>query len=417
MARDVAAVRRIELKQRVLTNATKIDLPTESFGWAISGRISADTRLVAKPSGLRYRRIMKLPSGFDLGSIELFVLTAELGGMTQSGQHLGMTQSAVSQSISRLEAALGVKLFDRTMRPLALTPGGKLLLQDGKHLLAAARSLAIEVREGSNRPVDCVTIAMAESLANHLTAPLLLGLGERALRWQLRSGISLLQHHEFLTRKIDMLITGSSQLQDSAGIDHHAIMTEDFIVVAPGNHVGALDPIDALATMPFIRFSLLSAMGQRIERQMARMRLSLPNIVELDSTGQQMAAVAAGFGWSITTPLCLACHIDLLPRLRVAPITRAQFRRTIHLVARRGEFGTLPRDIALLATHSLRRSRLTTLAQELSWLEDVLDWPGAATAVGAAAIRSGATAANGSAFSIDAVGVDSQERAPVTTLP
>ena len=99
---------------------------------------------------------MKLPPGFELGSIEVSMLTAELGGMTQSALHLGMTQSADSQTISKLETALGARLFDRTMRPLALTPSGKLLLQDGTRLLAAAKSLAIEVREGSQRPVDCV---------------------------------------------------------------------------------------------------------------------------------------------------------------------------------------------------------------------------------------------------------------------
>ena len=313
------------------------------------------------------------------------MLTAELGGMTQSGQHLGMTQSAVSQTISKLETALGAKLFDRTMRPLALTPSGKLLLHDGTRLLAAAKSLAIGVREGSQRPVDCVTIALAESLANHLTAPLLLGLGGRALRWKLRSGISLLQHHEFLGRKIDMLITGSSQLEESDEVDHFPIMTEDFILVAPGDYGGPLDPIEALTNLPFIRFSLLSAMGQRIERQVARMRLGLPNGVELDSTEQQMSAVAAGVGWSITTPLCLASHLDLLPTLRVAPITRAQFRRTVHVVARKGEFGTLPRDIAALAGQSLRRSRLATLARELPWLEGVIGWPGETAGANSAA--------------------------------
>lgn len=318
---------------------------------------------------------MKLPSGFDLNSLEVFILTAELGGMTQSGHHLGMSQSAVSQTISKLEATLGAKLFDRTMRPLALTPSGKLLLQDGVRLLAAAKSLAVEVREGSQRPVDCVTIAMAESLANHLTAPLLLGLGQRALRWRLRSGISLLQHHEFLTRKIDIMITGSSQLESSDEVDHFPVLTEDFILVAPGDHPGPLDPLEALQSVPFIRFSLLSAMGLRIERQLARMRLSMPNVVEVDSTAQQLSSVAAGFGWSITTPLCLAGQLDLLPMLRVAPIPRAPFRRTIHLVARRGEFGTLPRDIATLVRKSLRESRLVALAQALPWIEGALGRP------------------------------------------
>jgi len=172
-----------------------------------------------------------------------------------------------------------------------------------------------------------------------------------------------------------MLITGSSQLENSDDVDHFPIMTEEFILIAPGNHIGPLDPIDSLLSLPFIRFSLLSAMGQRIDRQVARMRLNLPNTVELDSTEQQMSAVAAGVGWSITTPLCLASHLDILPRLRVAPIVRAQFRRTIQVVARRGEFGLLPRDIATFAAQTLRRSRLTDLARELPWLDAILSWP------------------------------------------
>jgi DNA-binding transcriptional LysR family regulator len=317
---------------------------------------------------------MKLPSGYDLNSIEVFMLTAELGGMTQTARHLGMTQSAVSQTISKLEAALNVRLFDRAMRPLALTPSGKLLLRDGSHLIAAAKGLAREVREGSERAVDCVTIAMAESIANHLTAPLLKSMGKRALQWKLRSGISLLQHHEFLARKLDMLITGSSQLEDVDQVEHFPIMTEEFIVVAPADHPGPLDPI-ALSSAPFIRYSLLSAMGQRIERQVTRLRLNLENGVEVDSTMQQLSAVAAGVGWSITTPLCLASHIDLLPELKVAPMHRAQFRRHIQLIARRGEFGALPRDIAELSRQALKQSRLQRLSVELPWLESVLHWP------------------------------------------
>ena len=77
--------------------------------------------------------------------------------MTQTARHLGMTQSAVSQTISKLELALGVRLFDRAMRPLALTPSGKLLLREGAQLIASARGLArdeIRLRHALQRFVD-----------------------------------------------------------------------------------------------------------------------------------------------------------------------------------------------------------------------------------------------------------------------
>ncbi|MEG3152415.1 LysR family transcriptional regulator [Sphingomonas sp. ZT3P38] len=318
---------------------------------------------------------MKLPSGFDLSSIEVFMLTAELGGMTQSASHLRMTQSAVSQTISKLEAALDTRLFDRSMRPLALTPSGKLLFRDGSRLLSAAKGLMREVREGSAQPFDCVTIAMAESLANHLTAPLLQACGNRVQRWRMRSGISLLQHHEFLARKLDMLVTGSSQLEDVEDVEHHPIMEESFIVIAPASYSGLLEGIEYLADQPFIRYSLLSAMGQRIEHQLTRMRLKLPNVLEVDSTMQQLSAVVAGLGWSITTPLCLASHPDLLDQMVIFPMPRAQFRRRIQLVARRGEFGDLPREIAAHARAILRTSRVGALAQHYPWLSSSVEWP------------------------------------------
>jgi DNA-binding transcriptional LysR family regulator len=322
---------------------------------------------------------MKLPPGFDLNSVEVFMLTAESGGMTQTAQHLGTTQSAVSQTISKLEAALGVRLFDRAMRPMALTPSGKLLLRDGSQLIADAKALVREVREGGERPAECVTLAMAESIANHLTAPLLQQMGNRAIRWQLRSGISLLQHHEFVARKLDMLITGSSQLEDVPEIEHFPIMTEDFVLVAPADHPVQPEPIEALAaSLPFIRYSLLSAMGQTIERQVTRMRLRLANSIEVDATLQQLSAVAAGVGWSITTPLCLASHAELLPQLRVMPMGKAQFRRQIQLIVRRGEFGSLPNDIATMAARTLQDACREKLSTALPWIPTVLSQPNAA---------------------------------------
>ena len=57
---------------------------------------------------------MQLPPEFDLHALEVFILTVELGGMTASAQQLRITQSAVSQTIARLEHGIGATLFDRS---------------------------------------------------------------------------------------------------------------------------------------------------------------------------------------------------------------------------------------------------------------------------------------------------------------
>src|SRR5438477_4397559 len=60
-----------------------------------------------------------------LGSIELFCLCAELQGFTAAAAAAGLTPPAVSRSVSRLEARLGVKLFTRTTRQVRLTDSGR----------------------------------------------------------------------------------------------------------------------------------------------------------------------------------------------------------------------------------------------------------------------------------------------------
>ena len=69
-----------------------------------------------------------MPRSFDpvqLGSIELFCRAAELQGFTAAAQALGVTAAAVSRSVGRLEARLGVRLFTRTTRVIRLTEAGQ----------------------------------------------------------------------------------------------------------------------------------------------------------------------------------------------------------------------------------------------------------------------------------------------------
>ena len=54
-----------------------------------------------------------------------FVRAVELGGFSLAARDLGLTPSAVSKLVTRLEDRLGVRLLDRTTRRLALTPVGE----------------------------------------------------------------------------------------------------------------------------------------------------------------------------------------------------------------------------------------------------------------------------------------------------
>ncbi len=316
--------------------------------------------------------MLRLPAEFDLHALEVFVVTVELGGMTASATQLRITQSAVSQTITRLEAGLGTGLFDRSLRPLGLTPAGRALYERARDLLTTARTVIDDVREGARLPVDQMTLAMSETFATLLTAPLLRRFGGRVARWRIRSGISLVQQQDFLARRVDMLVTGSNTLEKHPGIEHHDVLDDPFVLIFPKDYTGSPDPAEAADRLPFIRYSLDHGMGQRIESQLTRMKLRLPPVIEVDIIHQQLTSVALGIGWSITSALCLAAMPTLIDQLRIEPLPRARFSRRVQVVGRSGELGNLAEQTATMAREVMLADNLHPLVQRLPWIADLL---------------------------------------------
>lgn len=96
-----------------------------------------------------------MPRNLDLASLRSFVTVADVGGVTRAAGYLNLTQSAVSMQIKRLEEALGMSLFLRAARKLALSPEGEQLLSYGRRMLAlndeALSTLSASACEGEIR--------------------------------------------------------------------------------------------------------------------------------------------------------------------------------------------------------------------------------------------------------------------------
>jgi DNA-binding transcriptional LysR family regulator len=76
--------------------------------------------------------------------------------------------------------------------------------------------------------------------------------------------------------------------------------------------------------------------------------------LEFDTPFAVAAAVAAGLGWAITTPLCLMEADLALDDMQIGPLPAPGLRRRLTLVARHGEPGPLPGQVAALAHDRLR---------------------------------------------------------------
>ena len=108
-----------------------------------------------------------------LGSIELFCLAAEHGGFTAAALVAGVTPTAVSRSISRLETRLGLRLFVRTTRSVKLTEVGRTYYEQCR--LALGQLVEAE-REAMGRQAEAagtLRISIPTTYGHHRVLPLL----------------------------------------------------------------------------------------------------------------------------------------------------------------------------------------------------------------------------------------------------
>lgn len=107
-----------------------------------------------------------LPS---LAALRAFAAVGRLGSFRRAGEELLITQSAVSHHIRVLETALGVRLFDRHARGIALTPYGARYLDQIAGAFAAIEQATGEVRATSDR--ERVVVSLLPSFAAHWLLP------------------------------------------------------------------------------------------------------------------------------------------------------------------------------------------------------------------------------------------------------
>ena len=100
----------------------------------------------------------------DLRAWRQFVAVAEDLHFGRAALRLHMTQPPVTQAIAQLEKTLGVVLFDRTRRRVALTPAGEALLPDVCELLARAQALPARARAAAAGQVGRVRIAFVSTV-------------------------------------------------------------------------------------------------------------------------------------------------------------------------------------------------------------------------------------------------------------
>lgn len=146
-----------------------------------------------------------------LKGIDVFVMVADLGSFTAASERLGLTSSAISKGIARLEQRIGTRLFNRTTRRLALTEAGTTFYRTCTAVLADLEEAELAIASECSEPHGRIRIDLPASYGRLHVLPLILEFLEKH---------PLLQPHiSFSDRFVDPLHDGIDIVVRIGGTD------------------------------------------------------------------------------------------------------------------------------------------------------------------------------------------------------
>ncbi len=309
------------------------------------------------------------PGRITLWAVQSFLAAAEEGSMQGAARRLDASVSAVSQQISALETALGAALFDRSARPLALTPAGITFRHHAQAIVNEVAAARAAIGLAGLSGLSNFRLGFIEDFEAEVTPRLLSDLGKEwpGSQFLLETGASHRLHEQLDARALDIVVAADmGGATESAEV--HMILEEPLVAVLPKGQT----IVPPSADLPLILYTARHHMGRQIADVLARQNLRLPHRFEIDSYNSIMAMVAAGSGWTILTPLGVLHAERFRDKVSLQPLPFAPASRRIALYARRGVLGPMPGQIADKLRQMIAEMIVSPVVAEHPWMKDGL---------------------------------------------
>jgi DNA-binding transcriptional LysR family regulator len=268
----------------------------------------------------------------DASDLKVFEAVARCGGMSRAAAELNTVQSNVTARVRNLEAELGVALFRRHARGVALTPAGERLLPYAAQVAALLADAARAARD-DGAPAGPLGIGSLETTAALRLSPLLADFVGRhpAVDLSLTTGTT--------AELIDMVLARALEGAFVAGpVTHPELLAESVfeerlaLLTAP-----AVAGIESLRDEPDVRIVVLRAgcsYRQRLEEALARRGVVGLRRLEFGTIDAILGCVAAGLGVTLL-PAPMAETAAAAGRLAVHPLPAAEAVVSTEFIRRR----------------------------------------------------------------------------------
>lgn len=242
----------------------------------------------------------------DLKKLDTFRSTARYGNLGRAANHHGLTLSALSIQLKKLEAELGVKLFDHRPNKLILTDRGRVFLKEINHVFAALDRAKAAVCEPSDDYAGNVSVSLATDVAK-VFAPSIADF----VRQHPKLNVAIMARPSRET--MAMVVNGEVDMgvgffrKARRGIVKRKIGETDIALVVPKGHPLEKNPKISLSDIAQYRVVLrrrTSATRRIMDATFAAHDVHLPNVLEVARCQSAMDYVELGLGVGLVHTIC-----------------------------------------------------------------------------------------------------------------
>ncbi|MDQ1694406.1 MAG: LysR family transcriptional regulator, transcriptional activator of the cysJI operon [Acidobacteriaceae bacterium] len=291
--------------------------------------------------------------------LTVFRAVATQRSFRRAAEQLYLTQPAVTQQIKALEELVGLPLFDRSGREVALTAAGTLLLRYANDSCAVLEHAAADLAALKGQISGTLRIAASTTIAQYLLPPLL------GAFLRLHPAVRIELESSNTETVAEVISTGGASLGLVEGPPHTSQLhtevwvPDELVLLVPPSHEWAAQgaiPLEQVAAAPLLMRERGSGTREVIETTLEAAGLPPRNLriaMELNSTEAILGCIESGVGVGFVSRS--AVHRQLvMGTLAVVPITRLRIVRDLLLLTPAGPepTGAAAAMLELLRQHS-----------------------------------------------------------------
>lgn len=272
----------------------------------------------------------------DLRHVRAFLAAARIGNFTRAAAELHISQSAFTVQIRQLEDALGVTLFDRSKRRVALTAAGRDVLVPLERVLVDAEAVVVQTRQLTGLRRGIVRIAALPSLAAELLPLTIHEFRQRypGIMVEIRDVVA--ESVVESVRREDVDFGVGTRMRMDREITGSPLLEDRLCAFAPLGHLLARrDSVNLrdLVQHPLILTARDSSVRDILDRALRSEKLLLSPAFEVNHMSTAVGLVRAGLGIAVLPEAAVGA--ERAREIRRLLISRPSLSRRIEIIRRK----------------------------------------------------------------------------------